>query len=274
MPELAEVETVCRGLQETLRSKPEISRVEIRRPDIRFEIPKDLKNSLLKQPVMGIRRRAKYILFDLPNGSLLCHLGMTGSWRLRANNEDLGPHDHFTLTMSDGRELIFNDPRRFGMLDWVELGQEAKHPRLKHLGAEPLDERQFSAEILFRLTRKRDLAIKVLIMNQKYIVGVGNIYASEALFRAGVRPPRPARRLSFDECRRLVDSIRKVLQEAIAAGGSTISDFQAVNGNSGYFQTNFWVYARDGEDCRRCSAKIKTKILGGRSTYWCASCQT
>lgn len=273
MPELPEVETVRHGLQDLLGPSAVIRAVRLMRADIRFPIPKEIPNKLAGQKITGIRRRAKYLLIDTMAGSLLCHLGMTGTWRLAVPGEE-DKHDHCYLELNDGRRLAFRDPRRFGMLDWIERGAEERHPRLRELGVEPLDENAWSVESFFALSRKRQVAVKTFIMNQKILVGVGNIYASEALFRAGIRPTTLAGRLTLAECRRLVPAIREVLRESIAAGGSTISDFKSAGGSAGYFQNNFRVYDRAGEPCPQCRSPIKTKVLGGRSTFWCSTCQS
>ena len=272
MPELPEVETVRVGLEEITKKRPVIRRVRMMRPDVRFAIPPELPRRLEGQTIIGVRRRAKYLLLDTPQVILLSHLGMTGSWRV-ASPGDEDKHDHLYIDLNDGRRLAFRDPRRFGMLDLIEPGQEASHPRLKGLGPEPLDENQFSAEALYRASRGRRTAVKVLIMDQKVVVGVGNIYASEALFRAGIRPSRAASRLSRADCERLVAAIREVLSEAIRAGGSSIRDYRQSSGEEGSFQTAHKVYDRAGQPCLKCGQLIRTKVIGGRSTYWCVKCQ-
>ena len=272
MPELPEVETVRVGLSEILAACPVIKRVILNRADIRFLIPPDLPVRLKGQPIIGVRRRAKYLLFETPRVIILSHLGMTGSWRLAPPGDET-IHDHCYIEFEDGRRLAFRDPRRFGMLDLVELGDEMGHPRLRDLGPEPLDEIEFTAAALFRASRGRKVSIKVFVMDQKVVVGVGNIYASEALFRARIRPTRAAGRLTLKEAETLVLAIRDILRTAILAGGSTIRDFKAATGSTGYFQQSHQVYERKGEPCRACGAPIKTKAVGGRSTYWCACCQ-
>lgn len=272
MPELPEVETVRGGLEEILRKHPVIERVRLLRGDIRFPIPKNLPKRLEGQPILGVRRRAKYLIFDTPKVSLLSHLGMTGSWRVaRPGEEDR--HDHCYIELSDGRRLAFRDPRRFGLLDLVEIGQETSHPRLRELGPEPLDESSFNAEYLYQKSRGRRVPIKVFIMDQRIVVGVGNIYASEALFRAGIRPQKLAGRVSREQIEKLVDAIRVVLREAISAGGSSIRDYRQAGGAEGSFQDAHQVYERGGEPCVVCGAPIRSKVIGGRSTYWCPSCQ-
>jgi formamidopyrimidine-DNA glycosylase len=277
MPELPEVETVRSDLEKMVRDRPVIRRVTLLRGDVRFPIPPDLPKRLAGQPIIGVRRRAKYLLIDTPEVSLLSHLGMTGSWRLALPEAGQlpapGKHDHCLIEFEDGRELIFRDPRRFGLLDLVPHGGELKHLRLKDLGVEPLDESAFTGEYLHRLSRKRKVAVKVFIMNQAIVVGVGNIYASEALYRAGISPSRAAARLSRADCDALVLAIRQVLCDAIAAGGSSIRDYRNLGGEGGGFQDLHLVYDRKGEPCHKCGAKIRAKVLGGRSTFWCPVCQ-
>lgn len=245
-------------------------------PSARYSIPKELPKALGGQPVTGVRRRAKYLLIDTPKVTLLSHLGMTGSWRvlekgLPKNQGD--KHDHCLIHLADGRTLAFRDPRRFGILDLVRPGEETKHPRLRGLGVEPLDEKAFTAEYLCGIAERRKVAIKVLLMDQKVVVGIGNIYASEALFRAGVRPARLSSRLKRGECERIVGAAREVLEMAIQAGGSSIRDYRNLSGEPGGFQDLHLVYGRAGEPCRNCGALIQAKVIGGRSTYWCPRCQ-
>ena len=274
MPELPEVETVRRGLESLLSEKPTIVRVKLMRADIRFAIPINFAMSLEGQAIIGVKRRAKYLLIETPKVSLLSHLGMTGSWRMEtAATVQVGPHDHCFIELSDGRQLIYRDPRRFGVLDLVERGAEDTHLRLKALGPEPLDQTKFTPDFLFTTSRKRKIAIKVFIMDQRVVVGVGNIYASEALFRAKIRPQKLAGKMTKHESQRLVDAIRDVLTSAITAGGSSIRDYKNADGEAGSFQQSHLVYERSGEACRVCKTAIRSKVLGGRSTYWCPSCQ-
>ncbi len=273
MPELPEVEIVKQSLQKILTPEIEILRAEVRRKDIRFKIPKNLPEKLNHQRVRQIRRRAKYLLFEMDSGTLLNHLGMTGSWRLLLEDEELGIHDHFCLHLSDKRNLVFCDPRRFGMLDFLEKGKEDESARLKHLGPEPLNEKEFSAEYLFQSSRKRRTPIKTFIMNQKIVVGVGNIYASEALFLAKINPLKKASRISKIEASRLREAIFNILQIAIKLGGSTIRDFVSGDGNYGNFQNQFAVYSRGSLPCKICQTRLKSKVITGRSSFWCPKCQ-
>lgn len=271
MPELPEVETVRKGLEEILKQQPVLLRIELLRRDLRDPIPVKKVQSLVGQKVLGVERRAKYLLLRTPAGSLLSHLGMTGTWRVAVPGDER-THDHIYLHFAGGLRLAYRDPRRFGLFDFVEIGQEDRHAKLKVLGFEPLAE-SFSGEVLWEKLRGKIVAIKVAIMDQKLVVGVGNIYASEALFRAGIRPTTKALKVSREKCERLVVVIKEVLSEAIAAGGSSISDYEQFSGESGYFQKQFKVYGRQGEKCGVCSTVISAQILGGRSTYWCSSCQ-
>lgn len=272
MPELPEVETVRGGLERLLGPTARIARIELKRKDLRVPIPRDLPRRLAGQLITEIRRRAKYLLWTTPAGSLLSHLGMTGSWRLAAAGDERN-HDHCYLHLTDGRRLAFRDPRRFGLLGFVPLGGEANHPCLAGLGPEPLDTSTFTAAYLHARCHGRRGPIKALIMDQAIVVGVGNIYAQEALYRVGIRPTRAAGRVTGERLAALVNEIRLVLAEAIAAGGSTISDFRQAGGGSGYFQHNFQVYDRGGQPCRRCGTALKSGVVGGRGTTWCQACQ-
>lgn len=272
MPELPEVETVRAGLERLLGTTAVIRVLELLRADLRSPIPPELPARLQGMRITAVRRRAKYLLFDTPGGVLLSHLGMTGTWRL-APAGDERPHDHCYIHLADGRRLAYRDPRRFGLLDLVEPGGEAGHPRLIGLGPEPLDPAAFTVEHLLACCHRRKSAIKPLIMDQQVVVGVGNIYAQEALFRAGLRPTRPAGRLTRSEAVSLVGHIRAVLREAIIAGGSTISDFRQAGGDGGYFQHHFQVYDRAGQPCAVCAAPLHGAVVGGRGTTWCRRCQ-
>ena len=273
MPELPEVETVRAGLVRLLGDQAVIARVQLTRADLRAPIPPRLPARLRGQPIRAVRRRAKYLLFDTPAATLLCHLGMTGTWRLAPPGDERS-HDHCYLHLCDGRRLAFRDPRRFGLLDLIEPGAEASHPALAGLGPEPLDATAFTVAYLAARCAGRRSAIKPLIMDQGVVVGVGNIYAAEALHRAGIRPSRPAGTVSRPRLAKLAAAIRTVLGEAILAGGSTISDFRQAGGDSGYFQSAFRVYGRAGQPCVACGATLRGRVLGGRASVWCPRCQT
>lgn len=271
MPELPEVEHVKRQLNRLLESPRQVSSLEFFRKDLRFPLSPKLKKLVSGRDILTVERRAKYLLFKFEDGWLLSHLGMTGAWREIGPKEKRILHDHVQLNFKDGLSLIFNDPRRFGFIDWV--ANLESHPRLSHLGPEPL-ETEFTAEVLFQKLRKRTAPIKAMIMDQRIVVGVGNIYASEALFRAGIRPTRAAGKVTMDECKRLVKEIKVILKQAIDSGGSTIRTYRSADGSEGSFQSRFFVYERAGESCLKCkTGKIVSKVIGSRSTYWCPNCQ-
>jgi len=270
VPELPEVETVRRGLQQLLGTSSVIARIELLRKDLRRTLPTALASHFTGQRITALGRRAKYLLFETAVGTLVSHLGMTGTWRLAAAGAER-EHDHCYLHLQDGRRLAYRDPRRFGMLELQLPG--ATLPALAELGPEPLAVDDFHAAYLHSRTRARAVAVKTLIMDQRIVVGVGNIYAQEALFRAGLRPGRRARTMRRAELERLVIAIRAVLQEAIAAGGSTISDFRQAGGGGGYFQHSFQVYDRAGQACTRCRTILMGGVVGGRGTSWCPRCQ-
>ncbi len=278
MPELPEVENVRRQIWTKLSTKSKsalvLRRVQFFRKDLRFLIPKKLKSKLNSGlnlgPLLGIDRRAKYLLFKFQSGYFLSHLGMTGSWREIGMTETPIVHDHILVEFHDQTRWIYNDPRRFGFVDWVD--DLEVHPMLKHLAPEPLSD-LFSATYLFAICRGKKVSIKSLIMDQRRVVGVGNIYASEALFRAGIRPARTAGRIRLEEVERLVSSIKIVLNEAIEHGGSTVKDFKGADGYAGRYQTRLFVYDRGGQPCRKCGTDIESKQFHGRSTYWCPVCQ-
>lgn len=273
MPELPEVETVRAGLEKIFKDQPRVERARLLRADIRFPIPRELPRRMAGQSVYSVRRRAKYLLFDTAGVTLLSHLGMTGSWRLINTNDPPETHDHFLLDLEGGKTLVFRDPRRFGIIDLIEPGLENEHPRLHHLGPEPLDENAFTGESLFLQSRKRIAPIKAMLMDQRIVVGIGNIYASEAFFRAGILPTKRAGRLTLMECERLVESSRAVLRAALASGGSSIRDYRQAGGEKGGFQDQHVVYDRAGEPCVVCHTSLKSKVIAGRSTFWCRICQ-
>ena len=272
MPELPEVETVRQGLEKILFKGACIKRVQLLRGDLRRRVQPSQLQVLEGQTITGLRRRAKYLLFDTQDYVLINHLGMTGSWRVAAKGTEQ-KHDHFYLWLNNGLRLAFNDPRRFGLLQVTKQGEEMQDLSLSSLGPEPLDAKMFNADWIMSRTRKRQTPLKVWLMDQKNVVGVGNIYASEALFMAGLRPERKAARITKLESQQLVRSVREVLRAAIKQGGSTIKDFRQAEGLSGYFQNQLKVYGRKAEPCRQCQSPIRSKNLGGRSTYWCSSCQ-
>ena len=270
MPELPEVENVKLGLEDLGIPGQTFRAVELLRENLRTPLSAQLTARLPGRTITSIRRRAKFLLFETERDVVISHLGMTGSWRTDA---ELGrKHDHVRWTFESGLNLVFNDPRRFGILEIVARAELDDCAWLKNLAPEPL-ESDFTAEYLYALTRRRSAPIKALLMDQRFVVGVGNIYASEVLHRAGVRPGRAAGRVTRREVELLVDVIKVVLTEAIAAGGSTIKDYRDSKGQSGSFQERFRVYGRTDQPCVACGEGIRGKVIGGRSTYWCSKCQ-
>jgi formamidopyrimidine-DNA glycosylase len=243
----------------------------VRERRLRWPIDRKFESSVRDQTVRRIERRAKYILIGFDPGTAIVHLGMSGSLRLLAGGVPPRPHDHWDLVVDTGQVLRFHDPRRFGSLHWTEK-DPLEHPLLARLAPEPLSE-GFDGDYLYRATRKRSVAIKHLIMNSQLVVGVGNIYASEALFRARISPRRAARRLTRAEAHALVGAIKEVLGEAIEIGGTTLRDYVNAEGTPGYFSQRLYVYERSRESCRICRTPIKQFTQGQRSTYWCPVCQ-
>lgn len=276
MPELPEVETTLRGLSPHLTGQ-RIEQVIIRNPQLRWPIPVNLPAILRGQTINTLQRRAKYLLMGCGNGTLILHLGMSGSLRILTASTPAEKHDHFDLILANGTLMRLRDPRRFGAVLWhpnttENQGDISQHPLLAMLGPEPLLD-NFDAQYLYTATRKRSAAIKQVIMDSHIVVGVGNIYASESLFHAGIRPQLHAGKLSLPRCARLVQTIRETLSASIAQGGSTLRDFTDSNGKPGYFQQSYTVYGRTGEPCRVCGSLIKQIVQGQRSTFYCPSCQ-
>jgi formamidopyrimidine-DNA glycosylase len=272
MPELPEVETTRRGVEPHLVGR-RLDEVIILQPRLRYPVPESL-GQLAGCRFVALRRRGKYLMLDLDRGgSMIIHLGMSGSLRLVAHGaEDFRKHDHVVLRLDGPHELRYHDPRRFGLILHVPEGPPEAHPLLASLGPEPLEE-GFDPPSLHRLCQKRSAPIKQVIMDASVVVGVGNIYASESLFRAGIRPRTAARRVSRPRLARLVDAIRTVLAESIEQGGTTLRDFLHSDGEPGYFRQKLFVYERAGEPCRVCGDAIRHAVLGQRSTYWCPTCQ-
>ena len=268
MPELPEVEVTRRGIAPQLAGRV-ISAVTVREPRLRWPVPKEV-HGLAGRKVAAVRRRGKYLLFDCGDGHLIVHLGMSGSLRVLPRGTPAQKHDHFDLVLGD-RMLRLRDPRRFGAVLWTSADVEC-HPLLQHLGVEPLS-RALHPQRLHQLTRGHRAPIKQFLMDGRRIVGVGNIYANESLFRARISPRRPANRLSLLQCEKLSKEIKRTLQAAIRAGGSSLRDFVGADGNAGYFQQRYWVYDRQGEACRRCGTPIRKITQAQRSTYFCPTCQ-
>ncbi|MFM7396603.1 MAG: bifunctional DNA-formamidopyrimidine glycosylase/DNA-(apurinic or apyrimidinic site) lyase [Gammaproteobacteria bacterium] len=271
MPELPEVETTRRGIEPHVEGR-RIVELAVHEPRLRWPVPATLPRAVRDASIIGVRRRAKYLLIDLDReSSLLLHLGMSGSLRVLPAETPRLKHDHFDLQLDSGRTLRFNDPRRFGSLHLVE-GNALEHPLLASLGPEPLEE-TFNVDYLWRASRGRRVAVKPFLMNAQVVVGVGNIYASEALFRAGVRPGRQARHLKRAEIAGIVRSIKTVLSQAVKVGGTTLRDYVGADGSPGYFKQKLFVYERAGEPCRHCGDAVRHRVQAQRSTYWCHTCQ-
>jgi len=270
MPELPEVETTRRGLQPHLLGRS-ITRTEILQPRLRWEVPPDLGAKLGGREIVEVGRRGKYLLLRTSHGTLIIHLGMSGSLRIATSEATLRKHDHAVFSLDSGERLIFHDPRRFGALLWSHIASD-EHPLLRSLGPEPFDPR-FHGGYLYQLARKRRCTVKTLIMNQRWVVGVGNIYANESLFIAGIRPDRQAQNIARKRYQKLAETVRQVLTDAIAQGGTTLRDFSNAKGQPGYFQLTLQVYGKAGEPCPRCGALIHMQKVGQRATFFCPRCQ-
>ncbi|HVI25463.1 MAG TPA: bifunctional DNA-formamidopyrimidine glycosylase/DNA-(apurinic or apyrimidinic site) lyase [Xanthomonadaceae bacterium] len=269
MPELPEVETTRRGLAPHVEGR-RVRAVVLRRPDLRWPIPPEVSALLPGERIDAVRRRAKYLLLDTRAGSALLHLGMSGSLRVLAPDTPVAAHDHVDLALEGGRVLRFNDPRRFGCLLWQPPGET--HPLLRGLGPEPLSDR-FDGDYLFARSRGRQAPVKAFLMDQAVVVGVGNIYAAEALFAAGISPLRAAGRVSRERYTALADAVKAILAQAIVRGGTTLRDFLAPDGAPGYFEQELAAYGRGGEPCPRCGRPLKQAAIGQRTTVWCGRCQ-
>lgn len=270
MPELPEVETTRRGIQPLVVGRT-VRRLIVRQSALRWPVPSDLPHIIEGQTVQELARRGKYLLLRMDEGTVIIHLGMSGSLRICTPDLPLQKHDHVDLLFEHDLTLRFHDPRRFGCWLWT-TGDALRHPLLAGLGPEPFD-LQFSGQYLYSAARHRTIPVKTLIMDHRVVVGVGNIYANEALFRSGVDPRRSARRIAKAGYQRLADSIRSVLGDAIHAGGTTLRDFVNERGAPGYFQQTLDVYGRAGEGCRSCGTRIARLRIGQRSTFYCPRCQ-
>lgn len=270
MPELPEVETTLRGLAPHLTGQV-VADVIIRNRQLRWPIPQNLPKLLRAQTIRNLQRRAKYLLVEFKHGTLILHLGMSGSLRILNAPTSADKHEHFDLVLSNGTVMRLRDPRRFGAVLW-HSGAINTHPLFAKLGPEPL-QTEFDAAHLYAATRQRSIPIKQLIMDSHVVVGVGNIYANEALFRSGIRPQLAAGKLSRPRCAKLVAEIRATLHEAIKLGGSSLRDYVDSDGKQGYFQQHYWVYGRANQACRRCGSNIKQIRQGQRSSFYCPVCQ-
>ncbi len=269
MPELPEVEITRQGLLPLINQT--VKSVVIRNASMRWTIPDHLSSTLNNQQLLNLTRRAKYILATFESGTLLIHLGMSGRISLLDRNYPPEKHDHFDIQFQNDYVLRLNDPRRFGAVLWAGPDPE-QHVLLSTLGPEPLDA-SFNAQYLYQQMQSRKAAIKNTIMDAHLVVGIGNIYANESLFRARIHPEYPANKLSLTQCENLVVEIKSTLEDALKAGGSSLRDFAAVNGQSGYFQQSYFVYGRTNQPCRVCGNFIKNIKLGQRSTFYCKHCQ-
>lgn len=270
MPELPEVETTCRGLAPLLVNQ-RIKFALVRNRALRLPVPRALPQLLAGAVIRGLTRRGKYLLFECDNGTLIVHLGMSGRLWVVDHATPAGKHDHFDLGLDNGLVLRLRDPRRFGLVLW-QKGDPHQHRLLASIGPEPLSA-AFSGSWLYRITRQRSAAIKLVIMDSHAVAGIGNIYANEALFRSGINPRVQARRVGAARCALLADQIRATLSDAIVAGGSSLRDYVGSDGMAGNFQSQFLVYGRAGQPCRHCGTAIRLVQQGQRSTFYCPQCQ-
>ncbi|MGI0119214.1 bifunctional DNA-formamidopyrimidine glycosylase/DNA-(apurinic or apyrimidinic site) lyase [Zooshikella sp. RANM57] len=270
MPELPEVETTCRGIAPHITGH-KFQEIIIRQPKLRWPVPEELTRVLPGTIVNSVSRRAKYILLSTDPGSVIIHLGMSGRLRVLLSGAVAETHDHIDFVFSDGRVLRYTDPRRFGSVLWT-TSAPGEHKLLKSLGPEPLDD-VFDTHYLFERSRSKQLAVKNFIMDSHIVVGVGNIYANEALFKAGIHPNRAANKISKERYQRLVEEIKQTLTAAIAQGGTTLKDFVGGDGKPGYFKQALMVYGRAGESCVICGTVLQEIRLAQRSTVYCKHCQ-
>jgi formamidopyrimidine-DNA glycosylase len=272
MPELPEVESIRSGLSLEIPNDSKLNRIAFYRNDLRFVIPKKQLNQLLGQNLISIKRRAKYLLFVFTEGTMISHLGMTGNWRTTQCKTQ--KHDHVCFTFSNQLQLIYNDPRRFGYLDYIINSKDInQHPYFAHLGPEPFD-KEFTKEYLKSKAKRSNRKIKVFLMDQAVVVGIGNIYASEILFKAGIKPQRKVNKVKDSDWIAIIEASQSILQKAIDLGGSTIRDYKKSDGSSGNFQDQHLVYDHKDQACIKCKSKILTATIAGRSTYWCPKCQS
>lgn len=269
MPELPEVETTRSGIEPHLLGQT-IQDIIIRQPRLRWPVPQKLKQLLPGQQVLAVERRAKYLFLRLTKGTIIIHLGMSGSLRILPANSQPGSHDHIDILL-DKTCLRLRDPRRFGALLWTAV-DPTKHKLIKYLGPEPLSD-EFDGDYLYRLSRSRKVAVKNFIMDSKVVVGVGNIYASESLFRAGINPIRSSCCIAQKRYVDLAEEIKQVLSEAIEQGGTTLKDFQREDGSAGYFAQKLQVYGRENNPCMNCGRPIVKRTIGQRSSFYCTYCQ-
>jgi len=270
MPELPEVETTRRGLAPHLVNQ-QIRTAIVRNGSLRLPVPRKLPELVAGTTIRRLDRRGKYLLIDCGRGTLIIHLGMSGRLWIVDAPAALDPHDHFDLVLANGRAVRLRDPRRFGLALWP-TGDPLQHPLLASIGPEPLSP-EFTGKWLYDATRTRSAAVKLALMDSRLVAGIGNIYASEALFRSGINPKMPAQGIGRARYDLLAEKIRETLEAAIRAGGSTLRDFVGGDGRAGYFQDEHLVYGRGGEPCTRCGGRVKELRQGQRSTFYCPSCQ-
>ncbi|WP_018149826.1 bifunctional DNA-formamidopyrimidine glycosylase/DNA-(apurinic or apyrimidinic site) lyase [Leeia oryzae] len=275
MPELPEVETTKRGILPHIQGR-QVTRVIVRQARLRWPVPELLADYMVGRVLKAVERRAKYLLFDLGAGWLMCHLGMSGSLRVLSEPMPEKKHDHIDIEFDGGADaggvtLRYHDPRRFGCMLWIP-DDWREHALLKGLGPEPLSD-SFTAQALQSALKGRKQPVKQVIMDQQVVVGVGNIYASESLFHAGIHPLTPAGQLDFSACERLVSCIKATLESALQSGGSTLRDYLNSNGETGYFQLQLYVYDQAGKPCRVCGTPVSTLKIGQRSSFFCENCQ-
>jgi formamidopyrimidine-DNA glycosylase len=270
MPELPEVETTRRGLEPHVVGR-RVRDVVVRNPNLRWPVPRGIGRRLAGEEVRAVRRRGKYLLFDVGEGHLLVHLGMSGRLTIVPSESPARKHDHVDVNFEGAKTLRLTDPRRFGAFLWLPRKAE-QHALLRHLGLEPLD-RAFTGEALHERARGRKVAVKLFLMNSHIVTGVGNIYASEALFRAGIHPLREAGRISRARWDRIAQAVRETLERAVEKGGTTLRDFASADGAPGYFLAECAVYGREGRPCVRCGTKVRAIRQAQRSTFFCPRCQ-
>lgn len=271
MPELPEVETCVRGLKAYAENK-KIENVIVREKRLRWPVSNQLKKLVSNKKIRAIHRRAKYIIFDIDQQKMIMHLGMSGTVRVVPSDTPLKKHDHVDIILIDKQVIRYNDPRRFGSIH-ITANPIDTHFLIENLGPEPLTE-EFNSEYLFNALSNRRAAIKLALMNNHIVVGVGNIYANEALFLSSIHPERPANTVTLKEAKKLVAQIKKVLAKAIEQGGTTLKDFVNSDGKPGYFQQTLWVYDRANEPCKKCKTPLELIRLSGRATVFCPSCQS
>ena len=270
MPELPEVETTRRGVEAHCMGRL-ITRVDVRDARLRWPVPGQLATAARGQRITSVERRGKYLLFRTAGGSILLHLGMSGSLRVVTSSAPVGRHDHIDILLDDGNCLRYHDPRRFGCMLWLPPGDDS-HPLLRDLGPEPLSS-EFTGRLLYLRSRRRKASVKSFIMDAKVVVGVGNIYANEALFLSGIKPGRAAGRISQWRYERLAEAIKQVLTSSINQGGTTLRDFVGGDGQPGYFAQRLFVYGRGGLPCKTCGSSLREVRLGQRSSVYCVTCQ-